>query len=31
MPAGIPDFWMVAIRNALEEDAVSSLGSHLNQ
>ncbi|KAI7838698.1 hypothetical protein COHA_007497 [Chlorella ohadii] len=23
VPAGIPDFWMVAIRNALEEDAVN--------
>lgn len=22
VPAGVPDFWMVAIRNALEEDAV---------
>lgn len=23
VPAGVPDFWMVAIRNALEEDAVN--------
>jgi hypothetical protein len=27
MPAGVPDFWMIALRNAMEEETVSWRGA----
>ena len=28
-PAGVPDFWMIALRNAMEEETVGWRGAEL--